>query len=74
MEVMNNLRQDISTVDSRLELAKDPKDKLQLLNIKKQLEAKLIEETNLLNKMGSLFPKYKELTYDLDLQRRKKSI
>jgi len=72
MEVMNNLRQDISTVDSRLELAKDPKDKLQLLNIKKQLEAKLIEETNLLNKMGSLFPKYKELTYDLDLQRRKK--
>jgi hypothetical protein len=72
MEVMNNLRQDISTVDSRLELAKDPKDKLQLLNVKKQLEAKLIEETNLLNKMGSLFPKYKELTYDLDLQRRKK--
>ena len=72
MEVMNNLRQDISTVDSRLELAKDPKDKLQLLNIKKQLEARLIEETNLLNKMGSLFPKYKELTFDLDLQRRKK--
>ena len=71
MEVMNNLRQDISTVDSKLELAKDPKDKLQLLNIKKQLEARLIEETNLLNKMGSLFPKYKELTFDLDLQRRK---
>ena len=72
MEVMDNLRQDISTVDSRLELAKNPKDKLQLLNIKTQLEAKLIEESNLLNKMGSLFPKYKELTYDLDLKRRKR--
>tara|TARA_B100000902_G_scaffold108276_3_gene110011 strand:- start:70 stop:6219 length:6150 start_codon:yes stop_codon:yes gene_type:complete len=72
MEVMNNLKQDISTVDSKLQLAKDPKDKLQLLNIKKQLEAKLIEETNLLNKMGTLFPKYKEFTIDLDLERRKK--
>jgi hypothetical protein len=71
MEVMNGLREDIATVDSRLQLAQDPKDQLQLLNVKKQLEAKLIEESNLLNRMGSMFPKYKELTFDLDLQRRK---
>ena len=71
MEVMNGLKEDIATIDSRLQLAQDPKDQLQLLNVKKQLEAKLIEESNTLNKMGSMFPKYKELTYDLDLQRRK---
>ena len=71
MEVMNGLKEDIATVDSRLQLAQDPKDQLQLLNVKKQLEAKLIEESNLLNRMGSMFPKYKELTFDLDLQRRK---
>ena len=56
MEVMNGLRKDIATVDSRLQLAQDPKDQLQLLNVKKQLEAKLIEESNLLNRMGSMFP------------------
>ena len=67
---MENLKQDIDTVDSNLQLAKSPEDKLQLLNIKTQLEAKLIEETNILNKMGSLFPTYKKLTSDLDLKRR----
>ena len=70
MEVMENLKQDIYTIDSRLQLAKSPEDKLQLLNIKTQLEAKLLEETNLLNKMGTLFPTYKKLTSDLDLKRR----
>ena len=72
MKVMESLRKDIDTIDSRLQIATNPKDQLQLLNIKKELEAKLTEESNLLSKMGSLFPTYKEFTYDLDLQRRKR--
>tara|TARA_B100000579_G_scaffold409907_1_gene399350 strand:+ start:7373 stop:13702 length:6330 start_codon:yes stop_codon:yes gene_type:complete len=72
MEIMNNLRQDIATIDSRLQLVTDPKDKLKLLNIKGKLETSLIDQTKILGKMGELFPKFKEFTYDLDLERRKK--
>ena len=72
MEIMNNLRQDIATIDSRLQLVTDPKDKLKLLNIKRKLETSLIDQTKILGKMGELFPKFKEFTYDLDLERRKK--
>ena len=71
-EIIGNLQEDIKTINSKLQLALDPKDKLELLNIKKQLEGRLTEESTLLSGIADLFPKFTELTSKLDLDRRKR--
>ena len=69
--VLGKLNNDINLVNTKLELAKDPTDKLQLQNIKGQLEAKYIEELQQLNGLANLFPTLKKYTQDRDLERRK---
>ena len=71
-EVIKKISDDLTTINSKLILSKNPQEQVLLLRAKKQLGEKLIEETNLLSKMGELFPTYKKYTSDLDLQRRKK--
>lgn len=69
--VLSKLNDDINLVNTKLELATDPVDKLQLQNIKGQLESKYIEELQQLNGLANLFPTLKEYTQDRDLERRK---
>ena len=69
--VLGKLNDDINLVNTKLELATDPVDKLQLQNIKGQLESKYIEELQQLNGLANLFPTLKEYTQDRDLERRK---
>ena len=69
--VLGKLNDDINLVNTKLELAKDPTDKLQLQNIKRQLEAKYIEELQQLNGLANFFPTLKKYTQDRDLERRK---
>ena len=71
-EVIKKISDDLTTINSKLILSKNPQEQVLLIRAKKELGEKLIEETNLLSNMGELFPTYKKLTSDLDLQRRKK--
>tara|TARA_R100000900_G_scaffold132509_2_gene108940 strand:+ start:11901 stop:17630 length:5730 start_codon:yes stop_codon:yes gene_type:complete len=69
--VLGKLNDDINLVNTKLELAKNPVDKLQLQNIKSQLESKYIEELQQLNNLANSFPTLKQYTTDRDVKRRK---
>ena len=70
--LLNKLNEDINLVSTKIELAKNPQDLIQLQNIKKQLEAKYMSELQQINKLANYFPTLKKYTQDRDLARRKK--
>lgn len=70
--LLNNLNEDINVVSSKIALAKNPQDVIQLQNIKSELENKFLSELQQLNKLADYFPTLKKYTQSRDLERRKK--
>ena len=70
--LLNDLNEDINVVSSKIALAKNPQDIIQLQGIKSELESKFLLELQQLNKLANYFPTLKKYTQDRDLARRKK--